>query len=102
MRPSIRLATLEGEEATSTARHRFTETAKLRHQLKGDLDWIVTKCLEKHRGRRYETANGLAADLQRHLNHEPNRLYRVDPVAGTRTPVTTLKGLLNPMGLTID
>src|SRR5208337_1236431 len=36
-----------------------------------DLDWIVMKCLEKDRARRYETANGLAADLKRHLNNEP-------------------------------
>ena len=36
-----------------------------------DLDWIVMKCLEKDRARRYETANGLAMDLQRHLNNEP-------------------------------
>jgi WD40 repeat protein len=41
------------------------------HQLKGDLDWIIMKCLEKDRTRRYETANGLAADLKRHLGHEP-------------------------------
>ena len=41
------------------------------HQLEGDLDWIVMKCLEKDRTRRYETANGLAMDLQRHLNNEP-------------------------------
>ena len=41
------------------------------HQLKGDLDWIVMKCLEKDRTRRYETANGLAADIKRHLNNEP-------------------------------
>jgi cell division protein FtsL len=40
-------------------------------QLKGDLDWIVMKCLEKDRTRRYETANGIAADLKRHLNNEP-------------------------------
>jgi serine/threonine protein kinase len=39
--------------------------------LRGDLDWIVMKCLEKDRARRYETANGLAADLQRHLSNEP-------------------------------
>jgi len=39
--------------------------------LKGDLDWIVMKCLEKDRARRYETANGLAADLKRHLSNEP-------------------------------
>jgi tetratricopeptide (TPR) repeat protein len=40
-------------------------------QLRGDLDWIVMKCLEKDRARRYETANGLATDIQRHLNNEP-------------------------------
>jgi serine/threonine protein kinase/WD40 repeat protein len=39
--------------------------------LQGDLDWIVMKCLEKDRARRYETATGLATDLQRHLNQEP-------------------------------
>jgi hypothetical protein len=39
--------------------------------LAADLDWIVMKCLEKDRARRYETANGLAADLKRHLNNEP-------------------------------
>jgi eukaryotic-like serine/threonine-protein kinase len=41
------------------------------HLVRGDLDWIVMKCLEKDRTRRYETANGLAADLLRHLNNEP-------------------------------
>ena len=39
--------------------------------MRGDLDWIVMKCLEKDRTRRYETANGLAADLKRHLANEP-------------------------------
>ena len=48
-----------------------SDTPKLLHQLRGDLDWIVMKCLEKDRTRRYETANGLAADIQRHLNNEP-------------------------------
>ena len=52
------------------------------HQLRGDLDWIVMKCLEKDRTRRYETANGLAMDLKRHLNNEtvvarpPSSAYR--------------------------
>ena len=39
--------------------------------MRGDLDWIVMKCLEKDRTRRYETANGLATDIQRHLRNEP-------------------------------
>jgi WD40 repeat protein/serine/threonine protein kinase len=71
MRPSTRLATLKEEELTTTAKRRSTETSKLLHQLRGDLDWIVMKCLEKDRTRRYEAAIGLAADLQRHLNNEP-------------------------------
>jgi tetratricopeptide (TPR) repeat protein len=70
MRPSTKLATLQGEELTATARRRSVETSKLAHLLRGDLDWIVMKCLEKDRTRRYETANGLAVDLKRHLNNE--------------------------------
>jgi serine/threonine protein kinase/WD40 repeat protein len=70
-RPSTKLATLQGEELTTTAKRRSTDRAKLMHQLKGDLDWIAMKCLEKDRTRRYETANGLAADLKRHLENEP-------------------------------
>ena len=86
LRPSTRLATLKGEELTTTAKRRSVETGKLAHQLRGDLDWIVMKCLEKDRRRRYETANGLAADLKRHLNDEPvtarpaSRLYRIRKV----------------------
>jgi eukaryotic-like serine/threonine-protein kinase len=71
VRPSTRFATLEGEELTTTARRRSADVPKLAHLLKGDLDWIVMKCLEKDRARRYETANGLAADLKRHLDNEP-------------------------------
>ena len=71
VRPSTRLATLQGGELTTAAKRRSADTSKLLHQLKGDLDWIVMKCLEKDRSRRYETANGLVADLKRHLNNEP-------------------------------
>jgi WD40 repeat protein len=71
VRPSTKLATLHGEELTTTAKRRSADRSKLLHQLKGDLDWIVMKCLEKDRARRYETANGLAMDLLRHLNNEP-------------------------------
>jgi serine/threonine protein kinase/WD40 repeat protein len=82
VRPSTRLATLQGDELTTAAKRRAVEAPRLIHQLKGDLDWIVMKCLEKDRMRRYETANGLAADLQRHLNNEtvlarpPSSTYR--------------------------
>src|SRR5437773_3535010 len=50
---------------------RLLGTKELIRLLRGDLDWIVMKCLEKDRARRYETANGLASDIQRHLNDEP-------------------------------
>lgn len=48
-----------------------SEIGNRKSRIEPDLDWIVMKCLEKDRARRYETANGLAADIQRHLNHEP-------------------------------
>ncbi len=80
-RPSTRLSTMLEAELTATAKHRHTDAPKLIHLLRGDLDWIVMKALEKDRARRYETANGLAMDIQRHLNCEPvaarppSRLY---------------------------
>jgi len=70
-RPSDRLTTLAKEERVSIAQLRGTEAAKLSVQLNGDLDWIVMRCLEKDRTRRYETANGLALDIRRHLENEP-------------------------------
>jgi WD40 repeat protein len=71
MRPSTRLHTLEAAEQTTVAKHRQTEPPKLLHLIRGDLDWIVMKALEKDRARRYETANGLAMDIERHLNGDP-------------------------------
>src|SRR6266849_687391 len=56
-RPSTRVSTLGGEELTTTAKRRGLEAPKLVNVLRGDLDWIVMKCLEKDRARRYETAN---------------------------------------------
>src|SRR5262249_60342753 len=70
-RPSTRVSTLHGEGLTTTAKQRSIDAPKLIHQLRGDLDWIVMKCLEKDRARRYDTANGLARDVERHLNNEP-------------------------------
>ncbi len=81
-RPSGILTTLHGVELTATAAYRHSDPPKLIALLKGDLDWIVMKALEKDRTRRYETANGLAMDVWRHLNNEPvvarppSRLYR--------------------------
>jgi serine/threonine protein kinase/TPR repeat protein len=70
-RPSTRLSTMLGADLTEIARHRKVEPPKLIHLVRGDLDWIVMKCLEKDRTRRYDTAIGLSADIQRHLNNEP-------------------------------
>ena len=81
-RPSTALSTMHEGELSTTAKHRRTDPPKLIHRIRGDLDWIVMKCLEKDRARRYETANGLAMDVQRHLQSEPvvarppSQLYR--------------------------
>jgi serine/threonine protein kinase/tetratricopeptide (TPR) repeat protein len=69
-RPSTRLSTL-GETATRTAQQRRADIGRLGLSLRGDLDWIVMKCLDKDRVRRYDTANGLAMDIKRHLDDEP-------------------------------
>jgi len=69
-KPSTRISTL-GPALLGIARQRGAELEKLGKLVRGDLDWIVMKCLEKDRSRRHETANGLAADLKRHLNNEP-------------------------------
>ena len=56
---------------TSVARHRQADGAKLAGLIRGDLDWIVMKALEKDRARRYATANALGLDIKRHLDNEP-------------------------------
>ena len=70
-KPSARWRTLAEAEQTTVARLRGTLPAQLSGLLRGDLDWIVMRCLEKDRTRRYDTANGLAMDIQRHLRNEP-------------------------------
>ncbi|MFO0857309.1 MAG: DUF3365 domain-containing protein [Phycisphaerales bacterium] len=57
--------------AEDIARHRRTDVRSLRSELSGDLDWIVMKCLEKDRTRRYQTAADLAEDIEHYLKHEP-------------------------------
>jgi len=68
-RPSLRLST--SESLPSIAANRHTEPKKLSTLVRGELDWIVMKALEKDRARRYETATGFANDIQRYLNDEP-------------------------------
>jgi serine/threonine protein kinase/Tfp pilus assembly protein PilF len=69
-KPSTRLSSI-GDGTQRRAECRRTDAKSMLRKIRGDLDWIVMKCLEKDRARRYETANGLAMDIQRHLNHEP-------------------------------
>ncbi len=69
-RPSTRLSTMAVKDLTTVAQHRRSEPPHLIRSVRGDLDWIVMKSLEKDRTRRYETANGLALDVKRFLANE--------------------------------
>ena len=69
-RPSTRITEL-GDTKDEIARARSTDVEKLRRQIKGDLDWVVMRAIAKDRTRRYETANALAMECRRFLNHEP-------------------------------
>jgi len=69
--PSARLSTTAGETQTAVAAHRRVDPRGLNRLMRGDLDWIVMKALEKDRTRRYETANAFAADIGRYLSDEP-------------------------------
>jgi serine/threonine protein kinase/WD40 repeat protein len=80
-RPSARLGDSE-EALPAIAARRHTEPARLPKLVHGDLDWIVMKCLEKDRNRRYDTANGLALDVQRHLADES--VHACPPTVGYR------------------
>ncbi|HEY5043427.1 MAG TPA: serine/threonine-protein kinase [Verrucomicrobiae bacterium] len=107
-RPSTCLSTMQAADLTMVAKHRQADPSKLTHLLHGDLDLIVMKALEKDRAHRYETANGLARDIERHLNNEPvvacppNVMYRCQKfirrnrlafAAGTAVVLTALIGL---------
>jgi serine/threonine-protein kinase len=69
-KPSTRISTL-GQAATTASSRRKSEPKKLSQLIRGELDWIVMKALEKDRNRRYETASAFAADVQRYLHDEP-------------------------------
>ncbi|MAG94849.1 MAG: hypothetical protein CMJ48_14060 [Planctomycetaceae bacterium] len=69
-KPSTRL-TMMDEDSSVVSSNRNTDPTKLNQMVRGDLDWIVMKALDKERNRRYETANALAADVERSLSEEP-------------------------------
>src|SRR4029077_1952804 len=83
MRPSTRLSTLMVSDLTSISRHRQVEPSRLLREVRGDLDWIVMKALEKDRARRYATVNGFAMDIRRYLGGEailarpPSKIYKL-------------------------
>src|SRR5262249_57806749 len=69
-RPSTRISTL-GQDAATVSAIRQSDPKRLRQLVRGELDWIVMKALEKDRARRYETASAFAADVQCYLKDEP-------------------------------
>jgi WD40 repeat protein/serine/threonine protein kinase len=80
-RPSARISTL-GEAAATVSASRRSDPKRLSRVIRGELDWIVMKALEKDRNRRYESAGAFAADVRRYLNDEP--VQACPPSAGYR------------------
>ena len=72
-RPSARISTLNAEALSTVSEKRKVDSRKLSQSLRGELDWIVMKALEKDRNRRYESASAFAADVERYLKDEPVR-----------------------------
>ncbi len=103
-RPSTRLSSTEDATVTASAQ-RGTNPRRLSELIRGELDWIVMKCLEKDRNRRYDTANSLAADLQRYLDDEPvqacppSPLYRLRMFVRRHRASLVTAGLLAAMAL---
>ena len=83
VRPSTRLSKMTGVDLTTVAKHRKSEPPLLIRAVRGDLDWIVMKALEKDRTRRYPTAYGMSLDIQRYLANEtvsarpPSQVYKL-------------------------
>jgi tetratricopeptide (TPR) repeat protein len=90
-RPSTRLTTL-GQGAETVSANRGSDARQLSRAIRGDLDWIVMKALEKDRNRRYETATGFAADVQRYLNDEPVQACPPSPLYRLRKFARRHKG----------
>jgi eukaryotic-like serine/threonine-protein kinase len=105
MRPSARVTTA----AAPVARSLGDDVRTLARDLRGDLDWIVLKALEKDRTRRYDSASELAADIERHLTHEPVlasppstpyrvrkfvRRHRVSVAAGVAVGLALIAGIV--------
>jgi serine/threonine protein kinase len=98
VKPSTRLSTLLAADLSSVAKRHGAEGPRLIHFIRGDLDWIVMKALEKDRTRRYETANGLAMDVRRFQRNEaiearpPSSLYRFQKLVRRNKPAFVTAG----------
>jgi serine/threonine protein kinase len=105
-KPSTRLSD-SGEALASISAQRHMEPAKLTKLMRGELDWIVMKCLEKDRNRRYETANGFSDDVQRYLDDEPVQAcppsvtYRVGKFARRNKAAMSMGAVVTIAGLTL-
>ena len=106
-KPSTKLTTL-GEQSVVVSQNRGTDPKKLGQAIRGDLDWIVMKALEKERNRRYDSANGFAADIERFLSDEPveacppSAAYRLRKLARKhRAAVTTATAIVASLVLGI-
>ena len=99
-RPSLRLSTTAGEARAKIAKNRATNPKQLNHELRGDLDWIVMKSLEKERNRRYDTANSFADDVERFLTNDvvqacpPSVGYRLRKFASRNKVVFTTASVI--------
>ena len=69
--PSTQVSGMQESDLSAVARRRNTEPSRLNRLMRGELDWIVMKALEKDRNRRYETAAEFSLDIQRYLQFEP-------------------------------
>jgi len=102
--PSTMITSLRPTELRLAASRRQAEPLKLISQIKGDLDWIVMKAIEKDRNRRYETANGMAMEIRRFLDNEPvlarppSRLYRLQKLV-KRNKVIFASGMVVSLAL---
>jgi serine/threonine protein kinase/WD40 repeat protein/tetratricopeptide (TPR) repeat protein len=96
-RPSTRLSA--AEDLPVIAANRSLDPQKLSTLVRGELDWIVMKCLDKDRNRRYETANGLARDIERYLADEPVQAGPPSARYRLRKFVRRNRGFLAPLAL---
>ncbi|HEV3022045.1 MAG TPA: protein kinase, partial [Pirellulales bacterium] len=99
-KPSTRLSESK-ESLAGVAAQRRTEPARLTKAVRGELDWIVMKALEKDRMRRYETANGLARDVERHLRDEPVEACPPSSAYRLRKSLRRHKGPVSAAGLVL-